>query len=79
MSNSFLKMISPKSKKSVDGVLAAFQVAIDDLDAVKASSTQEAEDLERDAIVAQVSARAARAEAQRAEEVSGKLRGLIAA
>lgn len=80
MTSPVLKLFANASaKKSVDSVLSAFKVAIADLDGVKAQATQEAHEQEQQAIVAQANARAAREEAKRAEEVSGKLRNLIAA
>lgn len=70
---------SASSKKTVDGVLGAFNVAITDLDTVRTQSLEEAHAQEQQAIVASSAARQAREEAQRAEEVSAKLKSLIAA
>lgn len=80
MTASILKMLNPGgARKSVDGVLSAFNTAITDLDAVREQSLEEAHRQEQDAIVAQANARAARIEAARAAEVSDKLKSLIAA
>lgn len=82
MSSTIFKLFRPLTKpaqKSVDGVLGAFKTAIDDLVSVKDESLQKARDLEQQALVASTNARAAREEAHRAEEVTGKLRNLIGA
>lgn len=81
MTNAVLSLFRPliKPAKSVDGVLGAFKTAIDDLGTVKDESLRKAQDLEQQALVANINARAAREEAARADEVSGKLRSLIAA
>lgn len=71
--------LAPKPPKSVDGVLTAFKTAIEDLEAVHEQSLQTAQDLEQQALTANINARAAREEAARAQEVTGKLRSLIAA
>jgi Sec-independent protein translocase protein TatA len=80
MTSAILSLVRPLVKpaaKSVDGVLGAFKTAIDDLAKVKEQSLQTAQDLEQQALAANINARAAREEAARAEEVSGKLRSLI--
>ena len=74
-----LGKIAPKPAKTVDGVLTAFKTAIEDLEAVREQSMQTAQDLEQQALTASINARAAREEAARAQEVTGKLRNLIAA
>lgn len=82
MSSAILKLFTPgasAAKKTVDGVLAAFNSAITDLDAVRAQSLAEAHEQEQQAILSTQAARAAREEAQRAAEVSAKLKSLIAA
>lgn len=80
MTSAVLKMFTPSAaRKSVDGVLTAFNTAITDLDAVRKHSLEEADRQEQEAIIAQANARAARIEAARAAEVSDKLKSLIAA
>jgi hypothetical protein len=76
---SLFSKLTPKPTKSVDGVLSAFNTAIDDLTAVREESLRNAQELEQQALTASINARTAREEAARAEEVSGKLRTLIAA
>ena len=81
MFSAILKLFNPSAasaKKTVDGVLAAFNSAITDLDAVRTQSLAEAHEQEQQAILS-TAARAAREEAQRAAEVSAKLKSLIAA
>ena len=82
MSSAILKLITPGAfvaKKTVDGVLFAFNSAITDLDTVRSQSLAEADEQEQQAILSTQAARAAREEAQRAAEVSAKLKSLIAA
>ena len=82
MFSAILKLFNPSAasaKKTVGGVLAAFNSAITDLDAVRTQSLAEAHEQEQQAILSTQAARAAREEAQRAAEVSDKLKSLIAA
>lgn len=82
MFSAILKLLTPgasAAKKTVDGVLAAFSSVIEDLDAVRTQSLAEAHEQEQQAILSTQAARAAREEAQRAAEVSDKLKSLIAA
>lgn len=82
MSSAILKLFTPgasAAKKTVDGVLSAFNSAITDLDTVHSQSLAEAHEQEQQAILSTQAARAAREEAQRAAEVSAKLKSLIAA
>ena len=74
MFSAILKLLTPgasAAKKTVDGVLAAFNSAIEDLDAVRTQSLAEAHEQEQQAILS--------TQAQRAAEVSDKLKSLIAA
>ena len=61
MSSAILKLFNPSAasaKKTVDGVLAAFNSAITDLDAVRTQSLAEAHEQEQQAILSTQAARA---------------------
>ena len=63
MSSAILKLFTPgapAAKKTVDGVLAAFNSAITDLDTVRTQSLAEAHEQAQQAILSTQAARAAR-------------------
>lgn len=71
--------ISMFKRKTVDGVMSAFNVAIKDLDDVRSRELAEAERQEVAAATAATQANIARAEAARALAVAEKLKSLVAA
>lgn len=71
--------LSMFKRKTVDGVMSAFNVAIKDLDDVRSRELAEAERQEVAAATAVTQANIARAEASRALAVAEKLKSLVAA
>lgn len=71
--------LSMFKRKTVDGVMSAFNVAIKDLDDVRSRELAEVERQEVAAATAATQANIARAEAARALAVAEKLKSLVAA
>lgn len=64
-------------KKSVDGIMSAFNVAITDLEAVKQRELEAIQQTELEIRALQAQAAASRTEALRADSVSLKLKSLV--